>query len=71
MGHASSACPPEALLHYASLDWQAEVTSTSMGGTSSQYKRRRHVGDLQSRWFPWYCRCCENQGASTGSARVH
>ncbi|MEQ2162342.1 hypothetical protein GOODEAATRI_018722 [Goodea atripinnis] len=38
MGHASSACPPEALLHYASLDWQAEVTSAPMGGTSSQYK---------------------------------
>ncbi|MEQ2213938.1 hypothetical protein XENOCAPTIV_024052 [Xenoophorus captivus] len=48
MGHASSACPPEALLHYVSLDWQAEVTYAPMGGTSSQYKSRRHVGDLQS-----------------------
>ncbi|MEQ2205659.1 hypothetical protein XENOCAPTIV_007720, partial [Xenoophorus captivus] len=47
MGHASSACPPEALLHYASLDWQAEVMSAPMGGTSSQYRSRRHVGDLQ------------------------
>ena len=48
MGHAPRACPPEAILHYASRDWPTDVTSACRGGTPSYYISPVVTSSLQS-----------------------